>query len=202
MFYFTSFVAVLRDNFRPGILWFVRNPNDPNFQPMKELIEQPLKKHLRRFFISITFYHTALIILGYGSIKGAKFLFPTIFPLHLVWNDPLSEISFDLLVLHVLLPMTFQKISPKDLVKKAVRSWLHGVSRALCLSSFFLGKDHPDEVIPGSVVMTVKTSDSEATGVQETVEVNRPPHFHLRVRIFPSFFSLSLLLITLPPTGC
>lgn len=37
VFYSASFVLVLRELLRPGVLWFVRDLNDPEFQPIQEV---------------------------------------------------------------------------------------------------------------------------------------------------------------------
>jgi len=36
-FYFASFVLLLREVLRPGVLWFLRNLNDPDFNPVQEV---------------------------------------------------------------------------------------------------------------------------------------------------------------------
>ena len=38
MFYFASFVGLLRTLLRPGVLWFLRNPSDPTFNPINEMV--------------------------------------------------------------------------------------------------------------------------------------------------------------------
>ena len=37
IFYFASFVVLLREVLRPGVLWFLRNLNDPNFHPIQDV---------------------------------------------------------------------------------------------------------------------------------------------------------------------
>lgn len=37
VFYFASFILLLREVLRPGVLWFVRNLNDPDFNPIQEV---------------------------------------------------------------------------------------------------------------------------------------------------------------------
>ena len=37
VFYFASFILLLREIFRPGVLWFLRNVNDPEFNPIHEV---------------------------------------------------------------------------------------------------------------------------------------------------------------------
>lgn len=38
VYYFASFVLLLREVVRPGVLWFLRNLNDPDFSPIQVLI--------------------------------------------------------------------------------------------------------------------------------------------------------------------
>ena len=37
VFYFASFILLLREVLRPGVLWFLRNLNDPDFNPIQEV---------------------------------------------------------------------------------------------------------------------------------------------------------------------
>ena len=37
VFYFASFVVLLREILRPGVLWFLRNLNDQNFHPIQDV---------------------------------------------------------------------------------------------------------------------------------------------------------------------
>lgn len=37
VFYFASFILLLREVLRPGVLWFLKNLNDPDFNPIQEV---------------------------------------------------------------------------------------------------------------------------------------------------------------------
>ena len=37
VFYFASFILLLREVLRPGVLWFLRDLNDPDFNPIQEV---------------------------------------------------------------------------------------------------------------------------------------------------------------------
>ena len=39
VFYFAAFILILREVLRPGALWFLRNLNDPDFNPINEVCE-------------------------------------------------------------------------------------------------------------------------------------------------------------------
>lgn len=51
----TSYIVfyVLLQVLRPGVLWFLRNLNDPDFNPVQEMIHLPIYRHLRRFILSV-----------------------------------------------------------------------------------------------------------------------------------------------------
>ena len=42
MFQFAILVAVLRKVLRTGVLWLLRNPNDPSFNPIQDMVRTPL----------------------------------------------------------------------------------------------------------------------------------------------------------------
>jgi E3 ubiquitin-protein ligase DOA10 len=39
MILFASFVGWVREVVRPGVLWFFRDPSDPNFNPLKDIVD-------------------------------------------------------------------------------------------------------------------------------------------------------------------
>ena len=47
VFYFASFILLLREVLRPGVLWFLRNLNDPDFNPIQEV--STIKNHVDGF---------------------------------------------------------------------------------------------------------------------------------------------------------
>lgn len=46
VFYFASFVILLREVLRPGVLWFLRNLNDPDFNPIQVKSENMTSSHI------------------------------------------------------------------------------------------------------------------------------------------------------------
>lgn len=49
MLYISRSVATMRDALRPGVLAFLRDPSDPNFNPFRDLVEDSMLKHMRRY---------------------------------------------------------------------------------------------------------------------------------------------------------
>ena len=65
MFSFAMFVGMFRRFFRPGVIWFIRDPQDPDFQPMKDLVEKPLVLMLEKIGLSFSLY-SVLIFMSIG----------------------------------------------------------------------------------------------------------------------------------------
>lgn len=63
---------------RPGVLWFLRNLNDPDFNPVQEMIHLPIYRHLRRFILSVVSKCTPLFCsfpnLAFSGITAPRFL--------------------------------------------------------------------------------------------------------------------------------
>ena len=64
---FAGFVGVMRDVLRPGVLWFFRDPNDPAFHPLKQMLELPLATYSRRLLLITIMYGNFDIILDHFS---------------------------------------------------------------------------------------------------------------------------------------
>lgn len=58
VFYLASFILLLREMLRPGVLWFLRNLNDPDFNPIHEMMQLPVFRHVRRFLASLVIFGT------------------------------------------------------------------------------------------------------------------------------------------------
>lgn len=69
VFYFATFVFLLKEVFRPGLLWFLRNLNDPDFNPIQEMIQLPVYRHIRRFVTTVTIFGFTIVLLFLVPIK-------------------------------------------------------------------------------------------------------------------------------------
>ena len=65
VFYFASFVLLLREVLRPGVLWFLRNLNDPDFHPVQEVRNKTMtcQKQAEQFKFDAFACYIALMIL-------------------------------------------------------------------------------------------------------------------------------------------
>lgn len=84
MFLFAVLVTVCREIIRPGVMWFIRDPNDPQFHPIKEIVERPVLTQLRKIGASGIMY-AIVIVAGVGGIVWClQITGRSILPLH--WN--------------------------------------------------------------------------------------------------------------------
>uniref|UniRef100_A0AAY4A7Z0 E3 ubiquitin-protein ligase MARCHF6 n=1 Tax=Denticeps clupeoides TaxID=299321 RepID=A0AAY4A7Z0_9TELE len=80
VFYFASFILLLREVLRPGVLWFLRNLNDPDFNPVQEMIHLPIYRHLRRFILSVVVFGSIVLLMLWLPIRIIKHILPSFLP--------------------------------------------------------------------------------------------------------------------------
>ncbi|KAG0243514.1 hypothetical protein BGW41_002054 [Actinomortierella wolfii] len=139
MFNFSMFVGACRGMVRPGVMWFIRDPNDPGFHPIREILERPIMMQLRKLGTGALMY-MVLIVGGIAvTCYSIPWILPGVFPLRLPVDRPLSDIPLDLL-LFWLGPSLVRTLAISDHVKRLFEAWWRKMSRLLRLSSFMYGK--------------------------------------------------------------
>lgn len=48
MYAFSSFLSHIRSTLRPGTIYFIRDPTDQNYSPVKDILERPTVSQLRK----------------------------------------------------------------------------------------------------------------------------------------------------------
>lgn len=144
LFYFAIFITVCREIIRPGVMWFIRDPNDPQFHPVQEMVERPLPNLLHKISQSALIY-SVMLVFGIGTVTFSLAFTGIVFPLRLPFNTPLSTLAIDLLIIQFLLPPLIALIKPRDYSKKALDLWWHFACRQLRLTSFMFNERKPDE---------------------------------------------------------
>jgi E3 ubiquitin-protein ligase DOA10 len=69
MFQLAMYVATIREMFRPGVLWFLKDPNDPNFNAMRELLRRSLSGLVRKLMTGIVLYGSIIVGVIGGGIQ-------------------------------------------------------------------------------------------------------------------------------------
>uniref|UniRef100_A0A669D8H2 RING-type E3 ubiquitin transferase n=1 Tax=Oreochromis niloticus TaxID=8128 RepID=A0A669D8H2_ORENI len=146
VFYFASFILLLREVLRPGVLWFLRNLNDPDFNPVQEMIHLPIYRHLRRFILSVVVFGSIVLLMLWLPIRIIKLLFPNFLPYNvMLYSDaPVSELSLELLLLQVVLPALLEQGHTRQWLKRLIHAWTFTAGYVLDLHSYLLG-DHEED---------------------------------------------------------
>lgn len=82
-FNFSVFVGLVREVVRPGVLFFVPDPNDPDFHPVQDIVDQPILVLLRHLF-TITATYFMLILVGMGCVTLLVSKYGGIYPI--IWK--------------------------------------------------------------------------------------------------------------------
>ncbi|KAF9116092.1 hypothetical protein BGX27_004889 [Mortierella sp. AM989] len=148
MFNFSLFVGVCRDVARPGVMWFIRDPNDEAFHPVREILERPVFVQIRKLGTGVLMYST-LAILGVSvTTHGINLLLKGVFPLRWPVDEPISDFPIDLLLFHLVAPLTLSWLNPVDRFKALFEGWWRLLTQKMRLSSFMYGKEgqrYPEE---------------------------------------------------------
>ncbi|KAK4874497.1 hypothetical protein RN001_013857 [Aquatica leii] len=146
VYYFASFVLLLREILRPGVLWFLRNLNDPDFSPIQEMIHLPILRHIRRLLLSAVIFGTAVLLMLWLPVRILRTLFPTFLPYTVsVSSDAqVNELSLELLLLQVIIPALLEQSHTRIWLKGLIRTWCRAVAWILNIHSYLLGNGQQD----------------------------------------------------------
>ncbi|KAI8985147.1 hypothetical protein BDB01DRAFT_100095 [Pilobolus umbonatus] len=148
IFNFSVFISLVREVVRPGVLWFIRDPKDLQFQPVQDIVNQPLLVLLKKLWTFAVIYFM-LIMVGMGVVTLFVSKYASIYPIIWSFNIPISTLPIDLVAIHLLLSYTINYIVPREQAKQAVNTWWHIVSKQLRLTSFMFGGKYEEEEIRG-----------------------------------------------------
>ncbi|OJD32299.1 ring finger membrane protein [Diplodia corticola] len=145
MFHFALFVSMCRKIMRTGVLYFIRDPDDPTFHPVRDVLERSVTGQLRKIAFS-AFVYGALVICCLGGVVWSLYYgFTGVLPIHWATNDPSMEFPLDLLFFNFLTPLVIKLFKPSDGLHEMYRWWFRKCARALRLSDFLFGEKEPDE---------------------------------------------------------
>lgn len=138
MLQISIFVSLLRGVLRNGVLYFLRDPADPNYNPFRDLIDDPVHKHARRVLLSVAVYGSLIVMLVFLPVKLAMRVAPSIFPLDISVSDPFTEIPADMLLFQICIPFAIEHFKLRTTIKSLLRYWFTAVGWALGLTDFLL----------------------------------------------------------------
>ncbi|KAJ6310504.1 hypothetical protein OIU76_015266 [Salix suchowensis] len=138
MLQISIFVSLLRGVLRHGVLYFLRDPADPNYNPFRDLIDDPVHKHARRVLLSVAVYGSLIVMLVFLPVNIAMRMAPSIFPLDISVSDPFTEIPADMLLFQICIPFAIEHFKLRTTIKSLLRYWFTAVGWALGLTEFLL----------------------------------------------------------------
>merc|ERR1719270_992241 len=140
VFYFASFVILLREVLRPGVLWFLRNLNDPDFNPIQEMIHLSLMRHMRRFCASLVMFGSSILVILYLPSRIIKSTLPSFLPYTTQSKESnVDELAMELMLLLVILPAVQDQNQGREWLKVMVRQWCRLTAWTLDLHSYLFG---------------------------------------------------------------
>ena len=144
MFHFALFVSMCRKILRKGVLYFIRDPDDPTFHPVRDVLERPVASQLRKIAFSAMVYG-GLIILCLGAVIGTISPIRGIFPIYWTSHEPILELPIDLLFYNVLLPIVIRRSDPAKKLRATYEWCFRKCARSLRLTHFLFNEEKSDE---------------------------------------------------------
>ncbi|PTU18565.1 hypothetical protein P175DRAFT_0559384 [Aspergillus ochraceoroseus IBT 24754] len=145
MFHFALFVSMCRKIMRNGVLYFIRDPDDPTFHPVRDVLERNITTQLRKIAFSALVYGALVIICLGGVVWGLYYGFNGVLPLHWSSKDPVLEFPIDLLFYNFGIPLAIRAFKPSEGLHNLYNWWFRKCARFLRLSDFFFSERHLDE---------------------------------------------------------
>ncbi|KAI4187338.1 MAG: hypothetical protein L6R41_002880 [Letrouitia leprolyta] len=145
MFHFALFVSMCRKIMRNGVLYFIRDPDDPTFHPVRDVLERSVFTQLGKIAFSALVYGGLVIICLGGVVWGISSAFDGVFPIHWSSNQPVLEYPVDLLFYNLVIPLAVKYFRPSETFSELYAWWFRKCARGLRLSHFLFGEKKSDE---------------------------------------------------------
>lgn len=159
MFHFALFVSLCRKIMRRGVLYFIRDPDDPTFHPVRDVLERSVTTQLRKIAFSALVYGALVIVCLGGVVWGLNHLTTGVLPIHWVSHAPSLEFPLDLLFYNFLTPVIIKLYKPSDGLHVTSQWWFRRCARWLRLSDFLFGekiKEEEGRKVGGRIVFNGK----------------------------------------------
>ncbi|KAK7687757.1 hypothetical protein QCA50_008976 [Cerrena zonata] len=149
MYQFAVLLAGCRSIMRAGAMWFIKDPQDQNFHPIRDILERPTFVQIKKLLLSAVMYGI-VVAFSTATFSGIlKFFRGTIMPFRWRILEPLSEIPIDLLLFHLVLPYTLHYFRPrKRLTEKSIALWKYLAHQLRLTSYMFGGRVDTEEYTP------------------------------------------------------
>ena len=144
MFHFALFVSMCRRILRKGVLYFIRDPDDPTFHPVRDVLERPVFTQLGKIAFSALVYG-GLVIMCLGGVVWGMGLFDGVLPIR--WSTAQPRLAFpaDVVFFNFMLPFVLRKAEPSKKISALYEWWFRGCAHGLRLTNFLFGEEKEEE---------------------------------------------------------
>lgn len=145
MFHFALFVSMCRKIMRTGVLYFIRDPDDPTFHPVRDVLERNVITQLRKIAFSAIVYGALIVVCLGGVVWTMWFASTNVLPIHWTSSESALEFPLDILFYNFLTPVVVRFARPSDGLHAMYKWWFRRCARILRLSDFLFKDQHKDE---------------------------------------------------------
>lgn len=144
MFHFALFVSICRKIMRKGVLYFIRDPDDPTFHPVRDVLERPVPAQLGKIAFSALVYG-ALVIICLGGVVWSIDWVGGVLPIQWATAEPRLAFPVDIIFYNFLLPFVLRKAEPSKKISAMYQWWFQGCAKVLRLTNFLFGEERKEE---------------------------------------------------------
>ncbi|KAK5050642.1 hypothetical protein LTR84_003924 [Exophiala bonariae] len=144
MFHFALFVGICRKILRKGVLYFIRDPDDPTFHPVRDVLERPVPTQLGKIAFSALVYG-GLVMVCLGGVVWSLEWFGDIFPIQWATSEPKLAFPIDVIFYNLMLPLLLRKADPSKRFTAMYEWWFRRCAKTLRLTAFLFGGDPEEE---------------------------------------------------------
>lgn len=147
MFRFGLYVRHVRSILRPGVLSWIRDPEDPDFQPIKEILDRGSAVQLRKIGASALMYAVIILALFGVNVWAAWLALPAswaVFPLR---QGP-SQSPSDVIVILLVTPFFLEHSKWEQTFSKLSSRWWRMAAYHTGLAHFFLDSNSANRACP------------------------------------------------------
>lgn len=192
MFHFALFVGICRKILRKGVLYFIRDPDDPTFHPVRDVLERPVPTQLGKIAFSALVYG-GLVMLCLGGVVWTLEWFGGVLPIQWATSEPKLAFPVDVIFYNLMLPLILRKADPAKKFTALYEWWFRSCAKALRLTAFLFGDNREEEktgkgwlnLFHGAEVQPSDTSSQNGTFVRapasDSVRIPRGQNVFLEV---------------------
>ncbi|KKY25533.1 putative ring finger membrane protein [Phaeomoniella chlamydospora] len=147
MFHFALFVSMCRKTIRKGVLYFIRDPEDPTFHPVRDVLERNVSTQLSKITFSALVYG-GLVMVCLGGVVWSLSYLDGVLPIHWASGGPTLELPIDLIFYSFVLPVLLRNIQLSNKIDIVYKWWFRNVASWLRLSDFLFGERKEEELRP------------------------------------------------------